>query len=124
MGAFAVLTAFFLRRGAVFAAALLDGGLDGIDQALAGELAVHGLGAGVLDGDGDICVAVPERDGGGDFVHMLAAGAGGAAELFLEIRLGDPQAVHAALERGFLGGRGFIHDGMMHRERSKFNEGV
>ena len=110
MGALAVLTALFLGCGAVFAAAFLDGGFDGIDQALAGELAVHGLGAGVLDGDGDICVAKPERDGGGDFVHMLAAGAGGAAELLLEISLGDAQAVHAALEGGLLRWRRFVHD--------------
>ena len=92
-------------------AALLDGGFDGIDQPLAGELAVHGLGAGILDGDGDICVAIPERDGGGDFVHVLAAGAGGAGELLLEIRLGNAQPVHAALKRGFLGGRRFVHGG-------------
>jgi len=55
---------------------------------------------------------------------VLAAGAGGAAELLLEIRLGDAQAVHAALEGGFLGARGFVHDAIILIPPSNFERGI
>jgi hypothetical protein len=50
---FAVLAACFFHGRAVFIAPGLDRSLDGIEQAPAGKLAVHGLRAGILHGHGD-----------------------------------------------------------------------
>lgn len=84
--AFGGLTAQFfpglpgsIRR---LAFALLEGG----KEAFPGELAVDGLGAGVLDRHCQVSGQVPQRDAGGDLVHILAARAGRAAEGFLQLR--------------------------------------
>ena len=44
------------------------------EQAFAGELAVGGLGTGLLDGDGDASGEMAEGDAGGDFVDVLSSG--------------------------------------------------
>ena len=78
---------------AAFEFAFLDGfffgsfgaGAQGFGEAFAGEGAVLGLGTGVLDGDDYASRDVPQRDFGGDFVDVLAAGTGGAVEMFFEV---------------------------------------
>ena len=49
-GAFAVLAPLLFDGGAAFGMAGLYRGFDGVKQPLAGNLAVHRLGTGVLDG--------------------------------------------------------------------------
>lgn len=78
---------------AAFEFAFLDGfffssfgaSAQGFGEAFTGEGAILGLGACVLDGDGDAGRDVAEGDFGGDFVDVLAAGTGGAVEVFFEI---------------------------------------
>ena len=98
-GAFGVLAAEFFAgmAGSVpgLAFALLEGG----QQAFAGELAVHGLGAGILYGDSDIRGQVTERHAGGNLVDVLAAGTGRAGKDFLQlgfVQMGD--WFHGSLE--------------------------
>ena len=81
-GAFAAAFEFAFGDGLFFG--LFGAGAEGFGEALAGEFAVAGLGTGVLDGDDDAGGDVAESDFGGDFVDVLAAGAGGAVELFFE----------------------------------------
>ena len=82
---------------------------DFVEESLAGEAAIHGLGAGILDGDGNARGAVDERNGSGDLVNVLAAGSGGAGEGFRQIGLADAEALHAALDCVSGGLDGFAH---------------
>ena len=86
-GAFAAAFEFSFLDGFFFG--LFRARTEGFGQALAGESAVLGLRARVLDGDGDAGGDVAEGDFGGDFVDVLAAGAGGAVEVFFEVGFGE-----------------------------------
>ncbi len=60
-------------------------GLDGGEETFAGELAIGGLGTGVLDGDDDVRGPMTERDARGDLVHVLSARPGGVGKGLLKI---------------------------------------
>jgi hypothetical protein len=69
--------------------------LDQCQEALASELAVGGLGAGVLDRDGKIGRNVAQRHSGGDFVDILPARTRRPAELLFQIRFFKLFGFHA-----------------------------
>jgi hypothetical protein len=101
-------------EGGLGAAGLSEGAtapFDFIEETLAGEAAIDGVGPGILDGHGHAGGRMDERHGSRDFVHMLAAGTGGAGEGFLEIGLADAETAHAGCKSIF-GGlycRGLAH---------------
>lgn len=100
-----------MRRAGGVAAALFFAGLagseaggfacdfDGVAEPLAGEVAVRGLGARVLDRYG--ITAPTEGHGGGDFVDVLAARAGASGEGFFEFVLGYAEFAEAFVGRVF-----------------------
>ncbi len=87
-GAGAVASADFLPLGAPGCRGCAALFLQRVGEALAGELAIGGLRAGVLDGHGGAARGVPERDCRGDLVDMLPARARGTGERLLDIRIG------------------------------------
>ena len=88
-----------------------------IEQDPAGQKAVEGLGALPLAANFDSGWTVFELDAGGDLVHILPAGSAGADEIFLQIRLPNPEPLHSAEERLLLcRGNG--------EERHRFSEEV
>jgi hypothetical protein len=83
------------------------GGFAGIEdageEAFPGEGAVAGLGAAILAADGEASGVVEDFDGGGDFVDVLAAGAGGAAEALGEVFRAEAEGFEAFGEGGVHG---------------------
>lgn len=86
-GAWSGGAAFLLPGGALSGARLLADAFDKVEEASPGELPIARLGAAVLGRDGEAGGLVLEGHRGGNFVYILAAGAGGAGEFLSEIRL-------------------------------------
>ena len=86
-GAFGVLAAEFFPglfdQFGGFALAFLKFG----EETFTGQLAVHGLGTRILDGDADIRGEMAEGDAGGNLVHVLPARPGRTAENLLQFGL-------------------------------------
>lgn len=78
---------------------------DPVQEQPSGQKAVQGLGALLLAFYGKPRGGVDEKDAGGGFVDLLAAGAGRADESFPEIVFGDAQALHPGLKGRFFFGR-------------------
>lgn len=87
--------AFLLERGTGDGTLFFNGG----DHSLAGKLAVGKLRTMVLHGDLQAAGPMQEGDGGADFIDVLAAGAAGAFEGFLDVF--DAQAKLAKLSGKF-----------------------
>jgi hypothetical protein len=73
---------------------------DFIRKALAGGRTVCGLGAGIGRCDADPGWDVAECDGGGDFVHVLAARAAGAREALLNIDVSQQNHIKPSYSPG------------------------
>jgi hypothetical protein len=85
------------------------GGVDGIEDAVPGELAVLRLAAGVLGGGALTGGAVLDGDGGGNFVDVLTTGAAAAVKGFGEILEAEAELLQP------LRTRGLKIDGGLHR---------
>lgn len=106
-GTAALLAADFFHFLALPAFGAFSHGFELIQEEPSSEKSVQRLGALGLTFDFDAAGAMAQDDAGGDFIHVLPAGAAGADEAFLEIRFRHAEARHALLERfGFIGGDG------------------
>ena len=84
-GALGILAAnfFALVPGGAHGFALAQ--LQSSEKTFAGDLPVHELGTRVLNGDGNVGGEMAQGDARGNFVDVLAARPGGAAEDFLQL---------------------------------------
>lgn len=85
VGASGLLSSGLGAVGEELLAAVCALGLEEVEESFQGEAAVEGLGAAVGGGHGESGGGVADRAGGADFVDVLAAGAAGAREGFLEV---------------------------------------